>query len=97
LRKPSIQEIITPEPVHKVMAVIVIRDFTSTGLVALKYCSTEALVPSGRIRPTAWPISRINAAVVWDSESAEAIRSTAGNSVKIAEKAAPLATAKASC
>src|SRR5271166_7200917 len=97
LRKPSIHEIITPDPVHKVIAAMVIRDLTSTCLVPLKYPWTDGLVPSGRIRPTAWPISRVNAVVVRDSERTEATRSTAGNKVKMAEKAAPLATAKASC
>src|ERR1039458_4366992 len=36
-------------------------------------------------------------AVVGDSERTEATRSTAGNRVKMAENAAPLATANASC
>src|SRR5271166_3882875 len=97
LRKPSIQEIIAPDPVHNVMAATLIRNFRLTGLVPLKYCWTDALVPSGKIRPTAWPISRAKAVVVRDAERTEATRSTAGNKVKIAEKAAPLATAKASC
>jgi hypothetical protein len=39
----------------------------------------------------------MNASVVWDSERIEATRSTAGNKVKMAEKAVPLATANASC
>jgi hypothetical protein len=97
LRKPSIQEIIVPDPVHRVMAARVISVLTLAGFVPLKYCRTAVLVPDGRIRPTARPISRMNASVLCDSESTDATRSTAGNTVKIAEKAAPFATANASC
>ena len=87
----------TPDPVHKVTAMVDNRTFRRTGLLPVKYCITALLVPSGRMRPRAWLSSRISASVRCENESMEANTRIAGNKVRIAEKAAALATANASC
>ena len=61
------------------------------------YCAIVALVPSGRMRPMARKISRTNNSLLCERDKMEASTRMAGKNVRMAENAAPLATAKASC
>src|SRR5271157_148336 len=97
LRKPSIQEIMTPDAVHKVRMLVDTRNLVCTGLAPVMYCAMVALVPSGRMRPMARKISRTNSSLLRERDRMEASTRMAGKNVRIAENAAPLATPKASC
>ena len=90
-------EIITPEEVQRVRILVDTRNFVCTGLAPVMYCVTAVFVPSGRIRPTARKISRTKTSLLCERERIEASTRIAGKNVRMAEKAAALATAKASC